>query len=192
MYHHRSQRPITATTQMHNNIQTNRTLIPQPSPILWGKHCGSDDRDCQTQPRRAIVPRKVATPLTSAVRQGPTSRRCGHARHRPTPTPRRDAHTTHTEPGPSCCVPFGDPHVHNVTQSDETRQECSHSSAHTMGTNPPYGEDTPDRRQVQRKGTRGCMNNGFCDNTDPCPLASPRVALVGVCLLRHPDNGNTR
>ena len=30
------------------------------------------------------------------------------------------------------------------------------------------------------------MNKRFCANTDLCPLASPRVALVGVRLLRHP------
>ena len=39
---------------------------------------------------------------------------------------------------------------------------------------------------------RGCISKGFCAKTDLCPLASPRVALVGVCLLRHPDKGNTR
>ena len=38
----------------------------------------------------------------------------------------------------------------------------------------------------------GCMNKEFCANTDLRPLASPRVALVGVRLLRHPDNGDTR
>ena len=36
------------------------------------------------------------------------------------------------------------------------------------------------------------MNKGFCAKADLCPLASPRVALVGVRLLTHPDNGNTR
>ena len=38
----------------------------------------------------------------------------------------------------------------------------------------------------------GHISKEFCANADLCPLASPRVALVGVCLLRHPDNGNTR
>ena len=62
-----------------------------------------------------------------------------------------------------------------------------------IGANPPCGEDTPDRRQVQRKGKAGgYISKEFCANADLCPLASPRVALVGVCLLRHPDNGNTR
>ena len=40
-----------------------------------------------TQHRITIVPKKVATPLTHAVHQGPASRRYGHARRRPTPTP---------------------------------------------------------------------------------------------------------
>ena len=107
-----------------------------------------------TQPRRTIVPKTVATSLTPAMHQDPTSRRCGHARRRSTPTPRA-MHKQHTEPGPSGCVHFGDPHVHNVTPSYNTRQECSHSSANTMGTSPPYGEDTPDRRPVQRKEKGG-------------------------------------
>ena len=42
-----------------------------------------------------IVPKRVAPPLTPAVHQGATSRRCGHARRRSTPTPRGDAQTTH-------------------------------------------------------------------------------------------------
>ena len=64
-----------------------------------------------------------------------------------------------------------------------------------IGASPPYGEDTPGRRQDQRKekeGGGGYISKEFCANADLCPLASPRVALVGVCLLRHPDNGNTR
>ena len=44
-----------------------------------------------------------------------------------------------------------------------------------------------------KKGKRrGCISKEFCAKTDLCPLASPRVALVGVRLLRHPDKGNTR
>ena len=47
--------------------------------------------------------------------------------------PHREAmHKQHTEPGPSCCVPLGDPHVHKVAPSGETRQGCSHSSANTL------------------------------------------------------------
>ena len=106
---------------------------------------------------------------------------------------REAMHKQHTQSGSSCCAPFGDPHVHNVTPSYNTSRECSHSSANTMGTSPPYGEDTPDRRPIQRKEKGGgYISNMFCANTDLCPLASPRVALVGVRLLRHPDNGNTR
>ena len=38
----------------------------------------------------------------------------------------------------------------------------------------------------------GHISKEFWANTDLCPLASPRVALVGVRLLRHPDKGNTK
>ena len=132
LYHHRPQRPITATTQMHHNIQTNRTLIPQPSPILWGNHCGSDDRDCHTQPRRTIVPKKVATPLAPCCvprprhHDGVSIPDAGIHPHRET------MHKQHTLPRSSRCVPFSDPHVHKVTRSNETRQGCNHSSASTL------------------------------------------------------------
>ena len=127
-----------------------------------------------------------------AVYQGPTSRRCGHARRRSTSTPRGQAHTTHTQPGSSCCVPFGNPHVQEGNAIERNQAGMQPQQRKHIGTSPPYGEDTPDRRQVKRKETKGYISKGFCANTDLCPLASPRVALVGVCLLRRPDNGNTR
>ena len=43
----------------------------QPSPTIWGDQCEPDDRDCHTRPRRTIVPKRVAQPLTPAVHQGP-------------------------------------------------------------------------------------------------------------------------
>ena len=43
-----------------------------------------------------------------------------------------------------------------------------------------------------KKEKKGCISKEFCAKTDVRPLASPRVALVGVRLLKHPDNGNTR
>ena len=55
-------------TNKYDNIEPSSS---QASPTLWGNHCGSDDRDCHTQPRRTIVPKKVATPLTPTVHQGP-------------------------------------------------------------------------------------------------------------------------
>ena len=61
---------------------------------------------------------------------------------------------THTT-SQSRCVPFSDPHVHKVARSTDTRQECTNSSAKAMGTSPPSGEDTPCRREVQRKEKGG-------------------------------------
>ena len=45
---------------------------------------------------------------------------------------REAMHKQHTEAGPSCCVPFGDPHVQKVTPSDETKLECNHNHATTF------------------------------------------------------------
>ena len=47
--------------------------------------------------------------------------------------PHREAmHKQNTQSGSSCCVPFGDPHVHKETRSNETKQDCNHSSANTL------------------------------------------------------------
>ena len=40
---------------------------------------------------------------------------------------------THTQPKQSRCVPFSNPHVHKLARSDDTRQECTHNTAKTMG-----------------------------------------------------------
>ena len=191
--------PPVAKADHRNDTNTQKEchrIVPsssQASPTIWGNQCGPDDRDCHThtQPRRTIVPKTVATSLTPAMHQDPTSRRCGHARHRPTPTPRA-MHKQHTEPWPSCCVPFGDPHVHKVMPSDKTNQECSHSSANTLGSAHHMVRTHRPTTSPKEGKRRGYISKGFCANADLCPLASPRVALVGVCLLRHPDNGNTR
>ena len=97
--------------QRHKYTKECHRIAPssnQPSQVLWGNHCGSDDRDCHT-------------------------------------------HTT----SQSRCVPCSDPHVHKVARSTDTRQECTNSSAKAMGTSPPSGEDTPCRREVQRKEKGG-------------------------------------
>ena len=61
-----------------------------------------------------------------------------------------------------------------------------------MGVSPPYDEDAPGRRQVHIKKKKGYISKGFCAKTDLCPLASPRVVIVGVRVLRHTNKGNTR
>jgi len=107
-----------------------------------------------TQTRITIVPETVATPLAPVVHQGPTSRRCEHDRRRTTHTPRA-MRKQQTEARPSYFAPFDDPHAHNVTPSNNIKQKCNHNSATTLGASPPYGEDTPGRRQVQRKEKEG-------------------------------------
>ena len=138
-----------------------------------------------TQPRRTIVPKTVTTPLTPAVHQGPTSRRCGYARRRSTPTPGA-MHKQHPEPGPSCCVPFGDPHVHKETRSNETRQGYSHSSANTLvpihhlARTHQIDDKSKERKKKgvhQQRVLSPCL-------TSCCPCRGG--------LLRHPDKGNTR
>ena len=138
-----------------------------------------------TQPHRTSVPTNVAVPLVPVMYQGPASRRCGHpdaGLH-----PRREAmHKQHTEPGPSCCVPFGDPHVHNVTRSDDTRQERSHNNANTLDQPTIWRGHTRPTTSPKEGKRRGYINKEFCANADLCPLASPRVALVGVACSGTP------
>ena len=109
---------------------------PQASPILRDNHCGPDDRDCHThthtQHRRTIVPKTVATPLAPAVHQGPTSRRCGHARRRPAPTPRGDAQTTHRARATVLCT-LRRPTCPQSNAIGRNQAGCSHSNANTLG-----------------------------------------------------------
>ena len=64
-----------------------------------------------------------------------------------------------------------------------------HSSANTLGPvhHMARTHQTDDKSKGRKK--EGCMNKEFCAHTDVCPRASPRVALVGVRLFRHPDKG---
>ena len=137
MYYPRSQRPITAndtnTTRNANESHPHPTNHRKSSGVTIVDPTTAIATHTHTQHRKAIVPKTAATPLTPAVHQAPTSRLCGHARHRPTPTPRGGGQTTHTQSKQSRCVPFSDPHVHKVQRSNETTQGCSHSRAHTSG-----------------------------------------------------------
>ena len=84
-----------------------------------------------------------------------------------------------------------------------TCPQCNAIGQHQAGMQPQQRKhigDQPTRWRGHTRPTtnpkegkrRGYSSKEFCANTDLCPLASPRVALVGVCLLRHPDKGNTR
>ena len=128
-----------------------------------------------------------------AVYQAPTSRLCGHARRPSTSTPRSQVQTTHTHSQVHRAVCPSATHM-SIRKHDRTKPGRNATTAaqthwrqstiwrgHTRSTTSP--------KEGKR---RGYISKGFCANADLCPLASPRVALVGVCLLRHPDNGNTR
>ena len=170
-------------------------LVPsssRASPIHWGDHCGPDDRDCHTQPRRTSVPKRVATPLTSGCVPGPdiaTVWTC------PTPvythTARRCTNNTHRARAIVLCA-----------LRRPTCPQCDAIVQHQAGMQPQQRKHNGDQSTIWRGHTRpttspkegkrrGYISKEFCANTDLCPLASPRVALVGVRLLRHPDNGNT-
>ena len=134
-----------------------------------------------------LCPTRVATPLTSAMHQKPTSQRCGHARRRSTPTPRGQAQTTHThtQSGSSCCVPFCDRQVHKVTQSDEIRQECDHSSANTLGpvhhmARTHQADDKSKGRKWQHEVRQGdTHDSGFAAiRVSPCQTSNAKSAMV--------------
>ena len=171
---------------------------PEPSnhhqlpPILRDNHCGPDDQDCHTHT-------DSQDHCSQDGRDTIDIWLCTRARHRDgVPDaglhPHREVmHKQHTHPWSSCCVPFGCPDVHEGTRSNDTRQECSHSNANTLVPVHHLARTHEiDDKSKERKKKGGYISKGFCAKTDLCPLASPRVALVGVCLLRHPDNDNTR
>ena len=77
-----------------------------------------------------LDPNPIATALTRARhRDGVYMPDAGLHPHQET------MHKQHTEPVPSCCVPFGDPHVHKVTPSGNTRQhEVRQGDTHDSGS----------------------------------------------------------
>ena len=166
----------------------------QASPTLWGNHCGSDNRDCHTHSLAGpLCPSRSQHHWHLAVYQAPTSRLCGHARRRSTSTPRGHTQTTHTHSQGHRAVCPSATHM-SIRKRDRTKPSRNATTAaqthwcqstmwrgHTRSTTSP--------KEGKR---RGCISKEFCAKTDLCPLASPRVALVGVRLLRHPDKGNTR
>ena len=97
--------------QRHNPTNESQRIVPsssQPSPTIWADQCGLDDRDWHTH----------------STSQGPLFPRGSH----------HHWHLLCTRaPIIVLCVPFGDPHVHQVTTSKETKLECSHSNANTLG-----------------------------------------------------------
>ena len=145
LYHPRSQRPITVTTQMHQGIPPNHTLIQPTLASPRGNHCGSDDSDCHTH--------KLAIALCALQR--PTCPQSGAIDRHPTGMYQQ--------------------------QRNDNGDQSTIWRGHTRPTRSP--------KEGKRKGH---ISKELCANTDLCPLASPRVALVGVRLLRHPDKGNTR
>ena len=140
-----------------------------------------------------IVPKRVAPPLTPAVYQGPD---IGTVWACPTPvythTARRCTNNAQSQGHRAVCA-LRRPTCPQSNDIEWNQTGMQPQQRKHIGTSPPCGEDTPDRRQVQRKEKEGgYISKEFCAGADLCPLASPRVALVGVRLLRHPDNGNTR
>ena len=123
--------PPVAKAHHRNDTHTPRSTTephphPQPSPILWGNHCGSDDRDCHTQ--------SLAQPLCPRRSRHHWHLLCTRARHRDGVDmpdaglhPHREAmNKQHTHSSTqSRCVPFSDPHVHKAARSNDTRQECT-------------------------------------------------------------------
>ena len=167
-------------------IQPDRTLILPSLPTRWGNHCGPDDRDCPPPISQNHCAQEGSDTIDIWL--------CTSARHRDGVDmpdaglhPHREAmRKQHTQPGPSCCVPFDDPQVHKVTPSKETKQECSHSNANTwVPVHHMTRTQQIDDKSKERK-RRGYISKEFCAKTDLCPLASPRVALVGVCPLGTP------
>ena len=106
-----------------------------------------------------IVPKRVAPPLAPAVNQGPD--------HRAVCALRR----------PTC------PQSNDI---ERTKLECSHSSANTLGPvhHMARKHQTDDKSKVRKK--KGYISKRFCANANLCPLASPRVALVGVACSGTP------
>ena len=150
----RSQWPKAATTKIHQELQ----IVPSSSLAfrpVWGNHCGLDDRDCHTQPRRTNVPKRVATPLTSGCAPGPdiaTLWTC------PTPaythTAKLCTNNTHSQGHRAVCPSATHMSMRKGDRTKPGRGMQPQQRKH-IGAIPPSVEDTSDRRQTRRKGKGG-------------------------------------
>ena len=182
--------------QRHKYPQECHRIVPsssQPSPTIWGNQCGPDDRDCHThttsQNHCSQDCRDIIDPCNAPGPDIATVWTC------PTPVythTEGDAQTTHRARAIVLCA-----------LRRPTCPQCNAIVQHQAGMQPQQRKHNGDQSTIWRGHTRpttspkegkrrGYISKEFCANTDLCPLASPRVALVGVCLLRHPDKGNTR
>ena len=99
--------------------------------------------------------------------------------------PHREAmHKQHTQSGSSCCVPFGDPQVNKATRSENQTGMQPQKRKH-IGASPPSGEDTTDRRQVQRKEWQHEVRQGDTHDSgfaairvSPCQTSNANFAMV--------------
>ena len=171
--------PPPPTTHMHQRMPTNRTLVPRasrPSGVTIVGPTAAIATHTTSQNHRAEDVRRT---IDTCCGPGPdiaTVWQC------PTPA------YTHTA---RRCTNNTQSHGHRAVCPSATIMSTKYRDRTTTGRNattaarthwgaPPFGDDTPGRRRLQRKGKRRCMNKGVCANTDLCPLASPRVALVGL------------
>ena len=110
-----------------------------------------------TQPRRTIVPKRVATQLTSACVPGPdiaTAWACPTPVYTHTHTARLCTNNTHSQGHRAVCPSATLMSIRTRDRTTPGRGMQPQQRKH-IGTSPPPGEDTPDRRQVQKKEKTG-------------------------------------
>ena len=130
-------------TNTHNNATESYPHPPNPPRPSGVTNVGPTTAIAtHTQPRRTIVPKAVATSLTPAMHQGPTSRRCGHARRRSTPTP-GDAQTTHKARAIVVCA-----------LRRPTCPQCNAIEQHQAGMQPQQRKHNGDQSTIRRGHTR--------------------------------------
>ena len=105
---------------------------PQTSPVLWGDHCGPDDRDCHTHNLAEPLCQEGRDTIDTCCAPGPDIATVGHARRRSTPTPRGNAQTTHRARAIVLCA-LRRPTCPLSKAIGRTQAGCSHSSANTLG-----------------------------------------------------------
>ena len=90
--------------------------------------------------------------------------------------PHREAmHKQHTEPGPSCCVPFGDPHVNKVTRSENQAGMHPQQRTHMVPVHHVARTHQIDDKSQEKKKERGASAKGSVRRLTCVPL--PHLAL---------------
>ena len=160
----------------------------QASPALSGNHCGSDNRDCHTHTTSQNHCAQAGRNTIGAwLCTRPRHRDCVHmpdAGLHPHREAKQQQHT-HSQCHRAVCPSATHMSIRKRDRTKPNRNAATAAQTHWSQSTIWRGH-TRSTTSPKTGKRRGYISKEFCAETDLCPLASPRVALVGVACSGTP------